>query len=298
MRTGSLDCAPSPTEGASVRQLIVAGAARLERSGVLHARHEAEWVLEHLLGLRGPQLYLSQGPVDATRHRIFWETLEQRAQGAPLQYVLGETEFYGVSLAVGPGVFIPRPETERVVESALEVLRQAAGRPLHLLDAGTGSGAIAIALARQLETCVVVGVELSWDALHLARRNIQRHKLMDRVRLIQGDWLQPVCGPFDALVCNPPYIASGELERLPADVRREPRASLDGGADGLGALRELVASAPRVLAPGGWLVMECGETQLEALCRLVEIGGWAHPSRVVRDLAGRPRGLVVRRRSR
>ncbi len=285
-----------PTEDpTSIRRLILSGAVRLERAGVLHARHEAEWLLERLLNVRGPELYLRQEPVGSKLAQIFWDTLEQRAQGAPLQYLLGQAEFYGLSFEVAPGVFIPRPETERVVTSALEALRPMAGRRLRLLDAGTGTGAIAVALARQLEACVVVGVELSWDALRIARRNIQRYKLMDRVWLVHGHWLDAVRGPLDGVVCNPPYIASAELDRLPADVRCEPRQSLDGGPDGLNAFRELVAAAGGVLAPNGVLALECGETQVDAVRELLQRSGWAQRSGVVHDLAGRPRGLVARR---
>ena len=248
----------------SARELLQEGIWRLEQDACPSPRAEAEWLLSHLLGMKPLDLYLEDRDVSGHTTRQFLECLAARIRGAPLQYLLGESEFYGQPFMVAPGVFIPRPETEAVVEAALCVLRQMAARttrPLRLLELGVGSGCIAVTLARQLSACAVVGVELSWEALRIAQANVGRYGLGSRVRLIQGSWMQPLRGVFDAIISNPPYIPRTQVDRLPLDVRQEPRLALDGGEDGVEALHELLACAPAHLAPGGLVVVECGETQ-------------------------------------
>jgi release factor glutamine methyltransferase len=212
--------------------------------------------------------------------------------------VLGETEFFGTRFAVRPGVFIPRPETETIVAAALEALSPLAQErgALRLLDLGSGSGCIALSLARRLAACTVVGVELSWTSLRTARRNAQRLGLTRRVRWIQGVWTDAVRGVFDGIVSNPPYVPTREVEALPLDVRREPRVSLDGGADGMQIARRLLDEASRLLAPGGIVVLECGEDHVAPLMRSARARSWAATVAPLRDLAGRPRGLMVARR--
>lgn len=278
------------------RDLIREGTRRLAQAGIASARHEAEWILSHLLGLSSLELYLS--PVECSSPIVerFFVILQARASGTPLQYLLGETEFFGERFAVTPGVFIPRPETEAVVAAALERLRpqqQRQDAPLRLLDLGTGSGCIAITLARQIPTCVVVGVELSWVALRAARDNVRRHHVAARVQLLQGRWVGPLRGRFDGILANPPYVPSTQVDRLPLDVRQEPRLSLDGGADGLEPLAEIMACAPPLLKRGGLLALECGEEQVAWLLRQAAAAGWVERAQAVTDLAGRPRGVVI-----
>lgn len=275
----------------STRALIEAGAAYLGGN-----RHEVEWLLGVLLGVGRPEVYLCETPVPANVTERFWSALKRRQRGEPLQYLLGETEFFGTPVRVKPGVFIPRPETETIVQASLEALRPlAAGRdaPLRLLDVGTGSGCISLSLARALPTCVVVGVELSWNALRVARANVARHGLSERVHLVQGCWLEAIRGLIDGIISNPPYVPSPAVDRLPLEVRQEPRASLDGGADGLTALEHLLADAGRVLRAGGILVMECGEGQVAPLLERARTTGWVEQAVSLRDLAGRSRGILA-----
>ena len=256
--------------------VLRAGAKQLEAAGVERARREAEWLLGELVGSRPLELYLEERELPGATIEQFFSRIEARASGTPLQYLLGEAEFFGARFAVAPGVFIPRPETEAVVEDTLRALRVKEAvleRPLRLLDLGTGSGCIAVTLARELPACVVVGVELSWDALLLARQNVLRHGLEERVRLVHGSWLSPIRGLVDGVVSNPPYIPSAQVDRLPLDVRQEPRLSLDGGERGTRDLLHLLAEAPKVLRSGGMLALECGEAQVEALGRAARIGG-------------------------
>jgi release factor glutamine methyltransferase len=201
---------------------------------------------------------------------------------------------------VQPGVFIPRPETEGIVEAAVAALRerqQALGRSLRLLDLGTGSGCVAISLALALPACVVVGVELSWEALRAARRNVLRHELGARVRLIQGSWLEAVRGSFDGVVTNPPYVPDAQVDHLPLDVRQEPRLSLDGGRDGLREIERLLQQVPHVLAPGGLIALECGEAQAAPLLRRLGAAAWCGRAVQLSDLADRPRGILAWRTS-
>lgn len=279
----------------TVRELLDSGAQRLKRAGLRTGRQEVTWLLSRLLDVRTPELYLYESPISADVTKQFWGALEDRAAGIPLQYLMGETEFYGRRFAVAPGVFIPRPETEAVVEAALAKLRDLEvrrGRPLHLVEFGTGSGCIAVTLALALPTCVLVGVELSWDALRMAQGNAARHGCAARVRLVQGWWADAVSGTFDGIIANPPYVPTARVEQLPRDVRHEPRLSLDGGADGMRDLSQLVTEVPRLLSPGGVLALECGEDQASKLSRDFQTRAWVDSVQVIHDMAGRPRGIL------
>ena len=279
------------------RTLVREGARRLAAAGNTQARHEAEWLLSRLLSVRALELYLDNSTVSQATAAQFLAHSDARAAGAPLQYLLGEAEFFGRPFAVEPGVFIPRPETEAVVEAAIQALRaleQERGRPLQVADLGTGSGCIAVTIARALPACVVVGVEVSWRALRIASQNVRRHGLSRRVSLVQGSWTEPLRPSVDAIVSNPPYIPTAQVESLPLDVRQEPRLSLDGGTDGMREARRLLAQAPRVLRPGGLLVMECGEEQVETVRRASVSAGWGSAA-PLHDLAGRPRGILLKR---
>ena len=278
------------------RNVLQEGARRLQEAGVSNARHEAEWLLSGLTGERTLDMYLQDPPLPDDTVARFVAQVEARASGAPLQYLLGEAEFFGERFAVAPGVFIPRPETEAVVAEALQALRvreATLGRPLRLLDLGTGSGCIAVTLARELPTCVVVGVELSWNALCLARQNVLRHGLEARVHLVRGSWLSPICGLVDGVLANPPYIPSAQVDRLPLDVRQEPRLSLDGGERGTRDLFHLLAEVPRILRRGGLLAMECGEEQVAELSRAAVTQSWVQRSVALHDLGGHPRGILI-----
>lgn len=287
---------------ASTRSLLEAGMRRLERAGIGPARREAEWLLSRLMGCAPVELYLDERAAASAIAGPFLAQIDSRIRGIPLQYLLGQADFFGQPFSVSPEVFIPRPETESVVEAALgalEELWRERGRPLVILDAGSGSGCIAITLARTLPACVVVGVELSWKALQTARRNAMNHGVSARVRWLQGRWCEALRGQaVDAVISNPPYIPSGTVDHLPLEVRQEPRMSLDGGADGLRDLSELIEDIPRVLAPGGVVALECAEEQVPQLIRLTAATPWGRNAQPLHDLAGRPRGILVRHAGR
>jgi release factor glutamine methyltransferase len=279
--------------GTSAREMVVRIERRLREAGRMSARPEAEWLVSAALDRSRAELYLSDIELEPQILDRLAAWTQQRIQGAPLQYVTGWTEFCGLRLAVDPSVLVPRPETEGLVEALIQRLRGHTA-PTKILELGTGSGAIAIALARGIPPCLVIGVELSWDALRTATGNIQRHGLAERVRLVCGDWAESIRGSFDVIVSNPPYVPTAELSGLPEDVRREPRMSLDGGPDGMGFHPRTIAAAESLLKPGGWLACECDERQAERLAQLVHTAWKATPD-ILSDLAGRPRGIVARR---
>ncbi len=227
----------------------------------------------------------------APKQRMLYEQwLERRARHEPIQYILGEQEFYGLALRVTPDVLIPRPETEHLVEAALHRLSHDA--PVNIADIGTGSGAIAIALAHALPHATVTALDTSRPALEIARQNAERHKLVGRIRFVESDLLTGVAGErFDAIVSNPPYVADSEaLEEQVRDY--EPKAALYAGPTGLEIYQRLIPQAWEALRTGGWLLLEIGHGQRDALAALL-----AHWSEVefLNDLQGIPRVACARR---
>lgn len=201
---------------------------------------------------------------------------ERRRQGEPVAYILGHKEFYGLELSVSPAVLIPRPETELLVEVALQK------DPSSVLDLGTGSGAVALAIKKQLPSIKVAAVEASAAALAVARRNAVKHNL--EVEFLHGQWFRPVAGRrFDVVVSNPPYVASGDPHL--DELRYEPQSALVVGTDGLDAIRKIVRDAPGHLAPGGWLLLEHGQGQEAAVKDLLRDAGFSSLSAWL-DLAG------------
>ncbi|HHH41440.1 MAG TPA: peptide chain release factor N(5)-glutamine methyltransferase [Chloroflexi bacterium] len=273
---------------------MTVGSILNEGSALLHPitdapRLEAEVLLSHVTGLpRATLLAHPERPLPPAQRRRYRALLQRRAAGYPLPYLTGRVEFYGLEFAVTPDVLIPRPETERLVELAL------ARRPRTAVDVGTGSGCVAVTLAVHLPDVRVYATDLSGPALRVAAANARRHSVAGRVRLIQCDLFGPLAGPVDLVVANPPYVAAAEWASLPTSVRRyEPRLALDGGADGLAVIRRLLGEAPRLLGPGGTLLVEIGAEQgkdAAALARALYPGARVavHP-----DLAGRDRVLEV-----
>jgi release factor glutamine methyltransferase len=261
-------------------------------------RSDGEELLSRLLGLTRSELHLQGGrALTAAESSRFEAWLARRATHEPVQYITGRAAFRGLDLAVGPEVLIPRPETEGLVEAVLGLLRAASWPAPRVLDLGTGSGAIALALALEWPAAVVTATEASGPALERARANAAALGLAGRVRFAAGRWFGAVGEDerFEAVVSNPPYIAAGEWDALPEDVRGfEPRAALLAGASGLDDLRTIVDGAPRHLVPGGLLALELAEM------RAAEVAGWLRGSpawkavEVRADLAGRPRCLLAR----
>jgi release factor glutamine methyltransferase len=226
---------------------------------------EARLLLAEVAGFSQASLAASpEQEIPFEVENAFLELIEKRKAGVPVAYLLGRKEFYGLELAVNPSVLIPRPETELLVDLALE------RRPASVLDLGTGSGAIALALKFHLKEARVVAVDADLSALHTAKRNAVRLNL--EIDFRHGRWFEPVAGErFDLIVSNPPYVA--ELDPHLADLRYEPRGALVSGADGLDAIREIVPAVGAFLRPGGWLLLEHGMGQDGAVRTLMAASG-------------------------
>ena len=265
------------------------------------ARGEAEELLGRLLGVPRHELYLQRSRILGPEQ---WTTLDswmrRRERGEPLQYITGRAAFRSFDLAVDPSVLIPRPETEGLVEAVLGVLSHEGAHWANprVLDLGTGSGVIAIAIAAEFPSATVTATDASEAALTLARSNAAACGVAERVQFVHGEWFEPIPSDerFEVIVSNPPYIATGERSSLPVEVREfEPPEALFSGATGLEALREIVEQAPRHLVAGGLLALELAEM------RAGEVAAWldgAHDWNRVElreDLAGRPRVLLARR---
>ncbi|MCM2310412.1 MAG: peptide chain release factor N(5)-glutamine methyltransferase [Steroidobacteraceae bacterium] len=271
-----------------IRALLDEGVAKLARVSD-EPRRDAEVLLGAALG-RG-RAWLLANPderildCDATdRYEAF---VTRRAQGEPVAYLLGEKEFWSLPLRVGPGVLVPRPETELVVERALAHI--GAGTAFEALDLAAGSGAIALALASERPRCRVTATDVAPAAVATTCENALHLGLGDRVSVVPGTWFEPVAGRrFDLVVSNPPYIATHDPRVEPGVRRFEPPEALFAGPTGLEALQEIVAGAPRHLRPGGWLIVEHGDVQGEAVRALYTAAGFTDVA-THRDLAGRER---------
>jgi release factor glutamine methyltransferase len=262
---------------------------RFTDAGISSARLEAQLLLAHVLGCTRMQLYTGfdkpLGDAELTGYR---ELIKRRLGGEPVAYLLGEHEFWGLPFYVDDSVLVPRPDTETLIEVA-RATRADRAAPCRVLDLCTGSGAIAVSLARELPAAQVVATDVSDAAISLARRNAERNGVADRVDVRTGDLWQPVGDEtFDLIVSNPPYIASAVIPTLSSEVKREPVLALDGGADGLAFYDRICTAARTHLVPGGALVVEHGYDQAEAVRARFVAAGFAGVM-LVQDLGKNPR---------
>jgi release factor glutamine methyltransferase len=269
----------------------------LRHEGIPDARLEAELLLAHTTSLSRAHLHVYPERELTSQQRGSLEAfLERRLRREPLAYILERKEFFGLEFAVRPGVMIPRPETELLVERALILARQLAegGRAPRVADIGTGCGNIAISLAVNVPGLHVYGVDSSSPALSVARENVRRHRVSDRITLLPGDLLTPLPERVDIIAANLPYVRRNALPLLQPEVRWEPAEALDGGPDGLDVLRRLLEQAPRKLCRGGYVLMEMDPDEREPLSReaLARLPGAT--LEVCKDLAGHERLLVAR----
>jgi release factor glutamine methyltransferase len=237
----------------------------------------------------------SGDPLPALAYSTFRHHLSRREQGEPVARILGEAEFFGLRLRLGPTVLVPRPETETLVELVLAAARTSFGRQVSICDLGTGSGAIAIALLSELPEARAVATDISEDALSIAMLNAKQHGVHSRLTLRRADFGEAIGGPFDIVVSNPPYIRTEVIGTLDREVREyDPQMALDGGPDGLAAYRAILAQAGELIAPGGLLAFEIGHDQGRSVATLC---GDAHLSEVAihEDLAGRERVVMARK---
>lgn len=261
-------------------------------AGLENAANESRWLVESLTGCDAAVLLDScAAPVTPEDAKLFYRLIERRIAGEPLQYLLGRWEFAGLPFDVGPGVLIPRPETELTVELALEAI--AGKENPHILDLCSGSGCIPIAIGKARTDALLWGVELSPAALTFFRRNIQINSAAN-VTAVEGNVFSPppevCCRQYDVITSNPPYISHSELSTLQAEVQHEPAMALDGGSDGLDFYRKLPRIAAGLLKPGGVLCFEIGDTQAHEVSGLVSDAGFT-AIKIHIDCCGNDRAL-------
>ncbi len=271
--TAPVPCA-AMTAGLPTSRLDLVLRAAAARLAGPDARYEAEHLLLQVLGRDRAWLFAhGNEPLPGRQAAALDALLARRAAGEPLAYLLGRRGFWTLDLRVSPATLIPRPETERLVELALARLPEA--QPLHIADLGTGSGAIALALASERPRAQVVATDVSDEALRVAQQNAVENGIANVV-FRRGSWLAPVQAErFDLIASNPPYIADGDPHLRQGDLRFEPPTALSSGADGLDAIRDIVAAAPMHLQPDGWLLLEHGWDQGEAIRALMVAAGFS-----------------------
>lgn len=284
----------------TVQTLLAGAEARFSAVGIDTARLDAEALLAHVLTLDRAQLFARLPDVVATEAReVFFQLVQRRACREPLAYITGVREFWSLVFHVTPAVLIPRPETELLVETSLRILAEAQlfTSPLRLLDIGTGSGCLAIALATELPKAEVWAVDVSLAALAVAEDNAQRLGVAERMHFLHSDLFSSLTHAepgFDLLVANPPYITCGEIATLQPEVRDwEPRLALVGGTDGLDFYRRLLTDSPRYVRSGGRLLMEIGTSQASTVLDLFRHHAtFTNPS-CLQDYTGHDRVVVA-----
>ena len=279
-----------------LKQILASAIARLTAENVPSPRLNAETLLMFTLNVDRAHLFAHpERELTPDEHDRYRAALDERARGVPAQYITGHQEFWGLDLIVTPSVLIPRPETEHVVESVIDLARErvaSPGAPLRILDVGTGSGCIALALATEFPSAEIHAVDISAGALEVARANAARHQLDRRIRFFQSDLLNEVTGgEFDFIVSNPPYVGESEEDHVQLEVRKfEPRAAVFAGPSGTEVIARLVPQARKSLRPGGWLVMEISGTIAAEVEKLLQ--GWTGV-RLIPDLQSIPRVAVA-----
>jgi len=289
----------APLAGQTVEAARRALTARFKSAAVDSAELDARMLVGAVLGLDLTGMITAADRIVSSGESLRLEEFaRRRLAGEPVARLLGHKDFWGLPLQLSPATLVPRPDTETVVELALELLRAggALDRPLRIADLGTGSGAIVLALLSELPHAQGVGTDISAEALQTAHSNAARAGLADRATFMACDYAAGLTGPFDLIVSNPPYIRSADIAGLAAEVRDyDPRAALDGGADGLDAYRALIPQAAGLLAPGGALVVEAGQGQSPQIEALMKAAGLTPAGAPKADLAGIQRAVGGRK---
>ena len=275
-------------------EVLNGATACFQEHQIQNPRLNAELLLAHSLNLSRERLYSHlKDPIGEAEKRLSDALIKRRLSGEPLQYILGHQEFWSIDLKVDPRVLIPRPDTEILVEQALTVLsRISLKKPPAVLEIGTGSGAIAIAIAREIKRGFFVATDVSRKALILARQNAREAGVSEKIAWIHGDLFNPFRHlegkePFDIILSNPPYIVTSEMEQLAREVKDfEPTLALDGGEDGFDFHRRIIFESPGYLQREGWLFLEVGQGQAEGVSGIMERAGRFHPVERSRDLSG------------
>jgi release factor glutamine methyltransferase len=294
---GTLNAEPMPT----IAQAIIDGASRLHAAGIDQERRTAGLLLCHVMGIdRTRLLTRSEEQIDKARYLDYLALVVRRAAGEPAQYLTGHQEFYGLDFIVTPDVLIPRPETEFLIERVMNLVADSRQDSPWIVDVGTGSGCIAVTVAKLLPRARFIATDASPAALNVARTSAERHGVRDRIEFLEGDLFAPLAkrgleGAVDVVASNPPYVSEERPELIQREVYEwEPHEALFGGLDGLDFYRRLIAESPHYLKPGGYVVLEIAFSQVDSISELVK-GSAFELVDTTRDLQGIPRTLCLRR---
>ncbi len=281
----------------TVLEVIQRSADYLAKKGVESPRLQIELLLAHVLQMPRLKLYLNfERPLAEAELAALRELVRRRSNREPLQHLVGSVSFCGFEIAVNRAVLIPRPETELLAERAWQFLSTSNSQPSTCLDFGTGSGCLAIAIAAKCPTATVTALDVSPEAIEVARANVERNGVANRVQFVCGEGLTALLAAtrFDLIVANPPYVPTAEIAVLEPEVRYfDPRRALDGGTDGLDCIRQLAAGGAALLQSHGCLMLEFGDGQGGAVKAVFDAGGWRTEAPVA-DLSGRARFLIAR----
>ncbi len=288
--------------GPRIRDALQSATQRLNKANISSARLEASALVAEGLNLSRTELILrAEEVLTPEQEERIDHLIQRREAGEPFFYILGKREFWSLDFKVDPNVLSPRPETEILLEQFLRIVRSKTNgnEAIRLLDIGTGSGCIAICSAVEIANLLVTAVDISAEALCIAQENANRHKVVDRICFTQADLFPPDEEElFHFILSNPPYIESGDISGLPADIRDyEPHGALDGGLDGLDFYRKIISKAESRLLAGGVLMMEIGETQAEAIGSLANKQGGYELPKIFKDFSGKDRVISMHKRS-
>ncbi|MDY6988218.1 MAG: peptide chain release factor N(5)-glutamine methyltransferase [Thermodesulfobacteriota bacterium] len=292
-----------PPETWTILKLLKWTTAYFKSHQIEQPRAASEILLAHALGMDRVDLYIQYDrPLEPQELEVFKGFIQRRLKREPVAYIVGEKGFWSLDLKVTPDVLIPRPETETLVEAALSIIPpEPLPRPFRVLDLGTGSGAVVIALAMERTGHRFYAVDHSEEALAVARHNAQRHGVEGDITFLQGNWFEALQedrrSGFDLIVSNPPYVSSQDFETLSLEISQyEPPQALDGGPDGLDAIEGIIEQAPAHMTPGGWLLLEIGHDQAARIKGLMATSGAYEDFSVIKDCSGLDR--VVRARGK
>lgn len=281
----------------TIGKILAWTAEYFAKNGIESPRLDAEVLLSHVLQKERIYLYVHfDEPLNKDELAFYKECVKKRSQKIPIAYIIGKREFMGLDFMVTQATLIPRPDTEILVEESIGRLRNFEGSNIRIADLGTGSGAICLSVLDNISNATAIAVDISADALEVARRNAEAIGVADRVEFVQGDMIEAISGmePFDAIVSNPPYIKSGDIPTLAPDVRcYEPVSALDGGTDGMDFYRRLVSSGPKFLNGGGFLAVEMGIGQVDGIRAMAHCNPAWKSFDIIKDLAGIDRCAVL-----
>ena len=285
----------------TIGQLLEWTTEYLKEQGSDSPRLDAEILLAEACSCERIDLYTAFNREAKESVRVaFKELVRRRAEGTPVAHLVGRREFYSLMFRVTPDVLIPRPETEHVVIAVLDLLKERNGQPTEIADVGTGSGIIAVSIAKHAPQCRVTAIDVSTAALEIARKNVDRHGVADQVSLLEGNLLEGLSSEkrLDFVVSNPPYVSEAELRESAREVRdHEPHVALLGGPTGIEVIARLVPQAADRLHPGGWLIMECSPMIEPNVRDLIATSGQFEAATTDKDLAGLPRVVKAQKRA-